>query len=770
MENNKVLSDTADTLSDNRPVLEEINEFHPDERDPMRGDPENTDPVTGVYNKKYGRIAAVKMGRANKGLLVFSAVIGIVNYNSLLEKYGQIFCDALLEEAAVIMKRNFNCNSLIYRNGTDEFTIVVLTKSRENTEALIRQTVSEIENIYSGSGVNVECAAGGNIRTNEEPFEIIKRKTHLAARTAGTFREKYGGFVFYDVAESDGYAPAPETMNNNARNAVQLSSKRISPVNSEIVSFAFKIFEKTGDFDAAINAFMSKTGRVLDLERILIMDMNKNTCTINIAYQWHSIDIAPIEKKSFSLEKEQFGLIERRMKMNDFLPTDREAYEKYAQRSKGKVNGAGSVYSFQMYDGDKTIGCVLYEVRQNILVDEHIISLLNRLTGIISAHYAKSKTTRESRAKSEFLSRMSHEIRTPMNVIIGMTKIALDSEGLNAEAEDCLKKIDRASHYLLTLINDILDMSRIESGKMTVEEAYIDIGELLDGVDTMIRVQTDAKGIWLRNERNISCPYLLGDPLKLNQILINIMGNAVKFTAEGGITLSVSQSKPSSRGVVMTTFSVKDTGTGISEKNLDRIFNSFEQENESIVRQYGGTGLGLSISSSLVELLGGELQVRSKVGKGSEFFFTIPMKVTEREDNGEDHGKSSADLSGKRILVAEDDELNREIIETLLKKENIIAELAENGLEAAEMFEKAEAGYYDAIFMDIRMPVMDGIEAAKKIRGMNKKDAASVPIFAMTANAYDEDTKRSAESGMNGHLTKPVDMKKVMETLRKTFS
>ncbi len=743
------------------PLTEEINEFRGNDRG--RDDWENFDPVTGFYNKKYGRIAAVRFGTNNNGKLVFSAVICIVNYDELLQRYGQVFCDAVLEEAAVIIKRGLDKNSLIYRNGADEFTAVVLTDSRSETEKKVRQIIAEIENIYSDSDVNVRCAAGANIRTNDEPFEILKQKTHLAAGTAQVHKEKYGSFVFYDEAESDGYISYRDTV-RTAQGNDQKQVKRVSLGNSEIVSFALKIFEKTADFDAAVNAFMSKTGRIFDMERILILDVNRTYCSINIAYQWNSREMASIEKKSFTIERSKFELIERRMKMNDFLPTDRAAYEKYASKEHGKANGSGAVYSFQMFNGSELMGCVVYEIK-GASADEYTISILNRLAGIVSAHYAKSKTTRESRAKSEFLSKMSHEIRTPMNVIIGMTKIALESEGITEEAADCLRKIDRASNYLLSLINDILDMSRIESGKMTVEEAYIDLEELLDGVDTMIRVQTDAKGIWLRNERNINSPYLLGDPLKLNQILINIMGNAVKFTEKGGITLSVSESSPSARGVVKVTFSIKDTGIGISEENIGKIFNSFEQADEKIVRRYGGTGLGLSISSSLAELMGGKLEVKSKLGTGSEFFFTIPMKVTAKETANENKKNSETDLSSKRLLIAEDDELNREIIKTLLEKEKISVELAENGQEAVDMFADSETGYYDAILMDIRMPVMDGIEAAKKIRSLDKEDSVSVPILAMTANAYDEDTRRSVESGMNGHLTKPVDIKKVLKEL-----
>ncbi len=759
----KTLSGLSAVLNEPRPKLDEINEFHNNDPDPKYYNYENIDPVSGFYNKKYGRIAAIRMGTSDDRKLVFSSVICIVNYNDLLRKYGQMFCDTAIEEVSVVMRNAFSQNSVIYRNSAGEFTIVSLVDSRENAESLIRSVIAGIENIYSGSEVAIRCAAGANIRTNNEPFEILKVKTHLAASAAAEHKDKYGGFVFYDQAEKDGYVFSGMTL--PSQDNEQINVKHGLTDNMEMVSFTFKIFEKSGSFDAAVNAFMSRAGRVLRMERILIFDINRSYYTLNIAYQWHAAEFAPVGTTKFTLGKAKFDVVERRMRMNDLLPTDRAAYEKYAQSENN--GGKGSAYSFQMFEGDNLVGCVVYEMIDPF-TDDETLNILNRCTGIISAHFSRFKADRERRAKSEFLSRMSHEIRTPMNVIIGMTKIALDSQGLSPETENCLKKIDMASHYLLELINDVLDMSRIESGKMTVEKAYIDLEELINGVDTMIRVQTDSKGISLNCEKNIPERFVLGDPLKLNQILINIMGNAVKFTENGGITLSVTESGISDKGMVNVSFSIKDTGIGISEENIDKIFNSFEQADEGIVRRYGGTGLGLSISKSLVELLGGRLFVRSEVGKGSEFYFTIPMQAVAEEESSEDPS-GIQDLSGVRLLVAEDDELNREIIRTLLAKKNISAELAENGLEAVEMFERSEKGYYDAILMDIRMPVMDGLASTGKIRSLDREDAATVPILAMTANAYSDDIKSSSEYGMNGYLTKPVDMKKVMEELRRVI-
>ncbi|MBQ8826890.1 MAG: response regulator, partial [Oscillospiraceae bacterium] len=267
-------------------------------------------------------------------------------------------------------------------------------------------------------------------------------------------------------------------------------------------------------------------------------------------------------------------------------------------------------------------------------------------------------------------------------------------------------------------------------------------------------------------------PRLIGDSMKLKQVLVNILGNAAKFTDKGSITLTVTQEKKQNSNMTFVRFSVKDTGIGISEENLSRIFNSFEQAENSTARKYGGTGLGLSISSSYVSLMGGKLEVSSSLGKGSEFYFTLPMRKASPSEIPAESSKSvkTVDFSTKTVLLAEDDELNMEIARTLLEADGLTVETAENGQQAADMFNASELNHYDAVLMDIRMPVMDGLEAAKLIRRSERADASSVPIIAMTANAFDEDMKKSVECGMNGHLSKPIDMNRIREVLSEIWS
>lgn len=737
------------------------------ELEQRRLDAERRDPVTKFYTSEYGEILLSRFIMEHNADSAISAIVRIVGLDNMLNRYGQTFCSAVLEEIADVIRRNTPENYVVYRGGMDEFVMITTLTSRDEARTFFRKLIDEIAGIYNNESLKLESVVGAYLRLQDEPMSASKLKTRFASAAAYKFRDEFGGIVFADEVTNKADF-VQDFRNVGPHRFMPFGNVKLEEV-TDIISFAFNIFEKTDDIRIALEVFMKKAGRMLGMDRILIFSMNKDYYTVRLDMQWNAPDMASIEMKNYVSGKSAYTEFENRFTGIKYKFTDTAAFEKEAKQENGKILSDGTSYTIPMTDNDIITGVIVYELHEKN-DDEGIIACLCELTKIVSAYISKSKTTRESRAKSEFLSKMSHEIRTPMNAIIGMTAIAMSSDNVAPTTMECLKKIDSSSHYLLSLINDILDMSRIESGKMTTEETYFNLEELINQIDTMIRVQTDNKGIWLRVENKIEHPHLLGDPLKLNQILVNIMGNAVKFTGSGGIHLKVTESVDENENTVNVSFSVKDTGIGISEENLGKIFNNFEQADTDTVRKYGGTGLGLAISSNLVQLLGGKLEVRSAVGIGSEFFFTIPMKITEApEDNG-CNCSDNVDFTTKRILIVEDDELNSEIARTLIEAEGITAELAENGQEAVEKFCASEENYYDAILMDIRMPVMDGIEATKRIRNTDRLDAFTVPIIAMTANAFDEDMKKSVECGMNGHLTKPIDMTKVMQTFGRIWS
>ena len=386
-------------------------------------------------------------------------------------------------------------------------------------------------------------------------------------------------------------------------------------------------------------------------------------------------------------------------------------------------------------------------------------------------------------AKSNFLSRMSHEIRTPMNAIIGMTTIASVYMDNKEKVSDCISKINVSARFLLALINDILDMSRIESGKMLLSNRIFSLRDLIDDITAIILPQADEKGLDFQAEMDGITESYIGDPLRLNQVILNILSNAIKFTPEGGsVSFYISQTAME-EGYAVIQFRVRDTGVGMKTEFIEHLFEPFVQEDNSIATRYGGTGLGLAICKNLVGMMDGKIDVQSKEGAGSEFTVEVRLGLVENGDcrNAEEIGSAvdrssddelkeageeiPCDFSGCRILLVEDNELNTEIAKSILELRNFTVETAENGLIALEKFASSMEHYYSAILMDIRMPVMDGLTAAKRIRRLKNADSRTIPIIAMTANAFDEDVEKSKSSGMNAHLAKPIETEQLFGVL-----
>ena len=369
-----------------------------------------------------------------------------------------------------------------------------------------------------------------------------------------------------------------------------------------------------------------------------------------------------------------------------------------------------------------------------------------------------------SQSKTTFLSRMSHEIRTPMNGIIGMLTLAKGRLQANDPAMQYLDKADELSDHMLSLINDILDMSRIEAGKVELERKPFSLRELGTKLYDMFAKNLEARGIRYAVEyENVTVDYLIGDELRISQVIINFLSNAVKFTEKGEIVVTFRQMMLRD-GVADLMVRVHDTGIGMEPEFINRIFRPFEQESIETGHRYGGTGLGMAIADQLVRLMGGEIVVESKPGKGSDFSVFLHLPVTERPaqqaeiKGGEEPANQYDDtFVGRRILMAEDNEINAEIAQEILHGMGAEVDTVGDGQQAVESFSNHDAGYYDFILLDVQMPVMDGRTAARTIRSLPRPDAATVPIFALSADAFVEDERLSVEASMNGHFAKPVD-------------
>jgi signal transduction histidine kinase/CheY-like chemotaxis protein/GGDEF domain-containing protein len=717
----------------------------------------------------------------------FCVIIFVENYWYFTEKYGRFYSDALITEVARFVGLEFTENNIITRECSNEFLMILpVTESGDETiltadlrlrllqllddAASIIISDEEPERLSLCAGVFLNntgrFASVANQRAEVAAAAAIKR---LKSRTL-TERESLNPNAFaiqfyndvendYDFTEKvDIYAILEDIRvfddyYNDSRN---------------LNNFAFNILEKGSDMKSAVQILITRLGNEYGFDAVKVFMFEKNTSLFSCSWEWNKNDSGrpPYNVQITVSEKNLFDSI--MYGTNHLLISSNDSHGYPTYLTDGLYISEGHSVAIIPCPADETfIGCVAFEANDEVL-EKSDYEQLRSIVKLLTAFIAKQRSTRESRAKSDFLSKMSHEIRTPMNAILGMTEIALGDSDISENQENYLKKIEYSAKYLLTLINDILDISRIESGKTHVEitDTYLD--EIILGLRSIIGTQCDAKNISYTVNDRAAYHHIKTDSLKLNQILLNLLGNAVKFTPQGGsITLDVDLTEPNDDNISTITFAVADTGIGIRNDRLKKIFEPFEQEDASTVRQYGGTGLGLAISRNFVTLLDGDMTVDSTVNKGTTFRFSLPVAVVKSDETAKiSDNDNDVDFSGKHILIAEDDDLNMEIARTLLIKAGFNVTGVENGELALNTFIDSEPGFYSAILMDIRMPVMSGLTAAERIRSSAHPDAKTVPILALSANAFAEDIQTSRDAGMNDHIIKPLDMRVLLAKLR----
>jgi len=420
--------------------------------------------------------------------------------------------------------------------------------------------------------------------------------------------------------------------------------------------------------------------------------------------------------------------------------------------------------------------------------------LLRRIKTHLSLIDHQMEAQNASRAKGEFLSHMSHEIRTPLNAIMGMINISLNTEDID-KIKNCLQRAHNASKHLLHIINEILDMSKIEAQKFELSYSEFDFEKTLSNIFNVTNVRAEEKDIHLSVDINKNVPpYIICDELRLSQVIINLVNNAIKFTPEKGKVVLSAEKLDELKGDITLRVVVADNGIGITEEQQKKLFTSYSQADSSISRNFGGTGLGLAISKEIVELMQGKIWIESEINKGSKFIFTIKVQKGTGDSIKKDFDSADSKISFKdhTILIADDVDINRDILAALLEKTEISVDFAENGVAAVSMF-KANPGKYGLIFMDVNMPEMNGYEATKEIRlfeeelikNASGKDSPSftedetgshkrnlrkqIPIVAMTANVFREDIENCLKSGMNSHIGKPIEPESLYETLRRNL-
>ncbi len=534
------------------------------------------------------------------------------------------------------------------------------------------------------------------------------------------------------------------------------------------------------NLDTAMDAFLATVGGYYSANRAYVFEFDLEKGILNNTFEWCQVgvtaEIEHLQKIPLEVVSDWITMFENTggfyiTSLNDDIDHDSEEYRIL------EMQGIDSLMATPLSVGGTIVGFLGVDDPTKNFGD---LSLLRATSEFVLVEMEKRRMAAElsdalekaniaNRSKTKFLFNMSHDIRTPMNAILGFSMMAEKYIDDKERALDSLSKLNSAGKHLQRLINDVLDMSRIESGKMTFDLKPHHIPTLLKDTYEMFAMEMQKKDIDFTVSWEMEDEVAYLDRLHMDQVELNLISNALKYTPEGGkVTYTIKQINKPEEGYATYQGIVKDTGIGMSEEFCVRVFEAFERERTSTVDGIQGTGLGLAITKSLLEQMDGDIICRSEKGVGTEFIFTVTFKTGTLDDlpTKVDNIVGKSDFGGKRILLVEDNELNREIANDILEEFGFIMETAEDGDVAVEMVENSQPGHYDLILMDIQMPRMDGYTATRQIRSINDRELASIPIIAMTANAFAEDRQNAIEAGMNEHIAKPIDVPKLISVLQ----
>ena len=717
------------------------------------------DSITSFYRLGSGLEVVETLCRDDpEGVLV---LLEIQQFSKIDERYGLIFGDIILEQFAGLLAKRFQEDGLnggIYiRAGADQMLVWLPVC----TTGPIVRSVQGLEKEFGALtdekhlSLSLKCGIAVTGSRNSLSEALEQTKTALTAARHGKQE-----IMFYEELSAEEKACAADVAFAEVASLERLKEMTLS-------SIALNLFDRDGDTSVVLDILALKLQEKYHLTDIVITHFNGEYMVNNLLYCWKTWEKKDGWDGMVHCSEKQYQHFVETQEMQQLL-TSGESIRK-EPLIQPFASGRNDIV-FHMTDNGQYSGSIVFQdIDQEVLEKKEECKCLEEISAIIQNRLNLERHDLSAKAKSDFLARMSHEIRTPMNGIIGMTEIALKDGQTEERRIDCLRKIEYSSEYLLGLINDILDMSKIESGKMRLIEEKCNLMEMIQGLRPLLEAKLNENNIQYIADIQLKNHWFLADSLRLNQVLINLLGNALKYSKpDGHVWLTVRETEEE-KGFSNLYFQVRDDGIGIAPEKQQLIFRQFEQADNSENARKQGTGLGLAISRRIVRMMDSDIKLESEPGKGSSFSFNVKLQPVSGEKTTVTSQPEEISFPGKRILVVEDNELNMEIICTILENYGIKTEQAVNGKEAVRRMEESVPGYYDMIFMDIMMPEMDGLEATRTIRNLDREDCKKIPIYAMSANAFDEDVKRSLASGMNGHLSKPVNLQVLEKTLQKVL-
>ena len=717
------------------------------------------DSITSFYRLGSGLEVVETLCRDDpEGVLV---LLEIQQFSKIDERYGLIFGDIILEQFAGLLAKRFQEDGLnggIYiRAGADQMLVWLPVC----TTGPIVRSVQGLEKEFGALtdekhlSLSLKCGIAVTGSRNSLSEALEQTKTALTAARHGKQE-----IMFYEELSTVEKACAVDVAFAEVASLERLKEMTLS-------SIALNLFDRDGDTSVVLDILALKLQEKYHLTDIVITHFNGEYMVNNLLYCWKTWEKKDGWDGMVHCSEKQYQHFVETQEMQQLLTSGESIWKEPLIQP--FASGRNDIV-FHMTDNGQYSGSIVFrDIDQDVLEKKEECKCLEEISAIIQNRLNLERHDLSAKAKSDFLAHMSHEIRTPMNGIIGMTEIALKDGQTEERRIDCLRKIEYSSEYLLGLINDILDMSKIESGKMRLIEEKCNLMEMIQGLRPLLEAKLNENNIQYIADIQLKNHWFMADSLRLNQVLVNLLGNALKYSRpDGHVWLTVRETEEE-KGFSNLYFQVRDDGIGIAPEKQQLIFRQFEQADNSENARKQGTGLGLAISRRIVRMMDSDIKLESEPGKGSSFSFNVKLQPVSGEKTTVTSQPEEISFPGKRILVVEDNELNMEIICTILENYGIKTEQAVNGKEAVRRMEESVPGYYDMIFMDIMMPEMDGLEATRTIRNLDREDCKKIPIYAMSANAFDEDVKRSLASGMNGHLSKPVNLQVLEKTLQKVL-
>ena len=744
-----------------------------------------------------------------------------------MRDYGIPFGDVLLNELTKVT-RAFNLDkgnhdAILVRAGAGQFVCWVPGKHADDAVSEVAELQRRFAKLVRPGvlelGLHAGIASSSDVRSTHE----LLRRARTALQASMGHRAIC---ACWEPSMDDAYGPKPFDPISSFSHVEDMT----------LPALTLNLLDRRLSLAAGMDLLMRRLNEKLDVTNLFITSFQEDYQTASVRYFFGPIPGID-ESAVFPLSREAVDTLQRFGEQGLVHPVSEMPIFAMSAETRAYANGI----AFPIMNVGKYSGSVFFlNDAGKALDDDETANTLREVGAIIQNRINQEELDLSAQAKSDFLARMSHEIRTPMNGIISMTEIALKPEQSDERRVDCLNKVHASSLYLLDLLNGILDMTKIENNKMLLGDAPFSMSHVVEELNAVNAGRLAARNQKLVVDMRTQHDWFMGDALRLNQVLINLVGNAMKYSDDGGtITVTIEERaaiggagalapgrgaagagaagalpagceaaeadaqaaeadaqaaegaaagalpasceaantgaqaagdgvQASDARTASVYFAVTDRGVGIAEEDIERIFAKFEQVNTTDARQQG-TGLGLAISNRIVLMMGDRIRANSRLGHGSTFYFEIPLAIAKSADKSSRTDAEQVDFTGKRALVAEDNELNMEIIAYVLDDMGFTVDKTTNGQEAVDAFEQSPVGRYDIVLMDVMMPVMDGLTAAHRIRSLGRADAADVPIVATSANAFAEDVKRSLASGMNAHVSKPIDPEKLAKVLAKVM-